>query len=191
MRHPENREGVRFNRRMPFFVLRSRSAMSGMTAFTMSFALSDDQPYSIGLHSGAHVGSRLTKSHDRCVLKKKRVFFDVCAPSPSRKRMSFFPLRWRRSCLTYEMISSLLTARFLIAPKKRGFLPRGVQTIVPIIVRFFHPPAVAMIGVCPLRAQVRLTLGRSETPDSSRKPRSAPVVSPFFGCGERSSASIV
>jgi hypothetical protein len=42
-----------------------------------------------------------------------------------------------------------------------------VQRIAASKLRFFHPPAEAMMGVLPLNAHVRRTVGFSETPDSS------------------------
>ena len=39
---------------------------------------------------------------------------------------------------------------------------------------------VLIIGVCPLGAQVLRTVGLKEIPDSSKKPRDALNLSPFF-----------
>lgn len=61
-----------------------------------------------------------------------------------------------------------------------GLLPRGVQMMMPITERDRHEPDETMTGVCPLGAQVRLTLAFCEKPDSSQKANYAPIRRAFF-----------
>lgn len=59
-------------------------------------------------------------------------------------------------------------------------LVRGFQVTMPAAVIVVHPPRDRMTGVCPLSPQVRTTCGRSENPDSSKKPNTAAFFKPPF-----------
>ena len=62
----------------------------------------------------------------------------------------------------------------------RGRFPAGVKTRRAAIVRFFHDPDEAMVGVSPRSAQVRRTTGFSEMPDSSSNPSQNPCMRAHF-----------
>lgn len=78
------------------------------------------------------------------------------------------------------MTSGAVIVRRENLKKSRGRVPRGVQPMAPVTDRTRQLPVERMMGVLPLGAQVRLTVGRSENPDSSRKIRRDLVLSPFF-----------
>jgi hypothetical protein len=72
-------------------------------------------------------------------------------------------LRSRR----YFKISFACTAPGWLFKNSFGFRPEAAQRIAAMRLKFFHDPAERMIGVLPLGAHVRRTVGFSETPHSS------------------------
>jgi len=72
-----------------------------------------------------------------------------------------------------RMISSERIVRVKIRRKSFGFLPAGVVVITPATERDFQLPVERIIGVTPLGAQVRRTVGFCEMPDSSQNPKRA------------------
>lgn len=162
-------------------MLASSSARDAGAAFERSFAFMEDQTYSAGLSSGAYAGKRSTVSQFDCVARNAFVAFERCAVSPSQNSRRRRLLMWRLRFLIYAITSSEVTADGRIMKKSRGYDPSASDTIIPMTDRVFHPPAEAITGVFPFLAHVRLTVGRSETPDSSKNPRRRLFLSPFFG----------
>ena len=164
----------------PLRICRSNWARVSGQKFARSFRLVAAQAYSTGFNSGAYAGNRFTVSHENCVLRKVLVLFDLCAGNPSQISISF-PRTWRRSILTVRMTVSERTVFLRIRRYNLGFLPYGVETIMPTTERIFQLPVERITGVLPRGAQVFRIDGRSEMPDSSQKQIFALTFSPFFG----------
>ena len=159
---------------------RPRVSMPSARRLPRCFFFIAPQQYSIGLTSGAYEGKRAVRSHEDCVFTYSATFFDLCAGSPSQIKSSFLPCICLFKSLIKRIVSSFVSAPAIVRMNNRDRRPSGVVVKTPTMVSFFHDPDDFKNGVFPTIAHVVLTVGFSETPDSSSNPKRKPCFLAHF-----------